>query len=410
MKKTSLSILLTICALFSQAQPSSQPEDVIRRVANNVIDNTSFQFKNIKTGVKYSSTKGLESTPDLRAESPYNKWYYPMGVLAISMVQLSNLTGEAKYAEYAARNYDFVFSNSAYFEKLYKEKQRTEWAPLFAMNELDACGAMAAGLADVNLTEKRADYTAYLKRATNYVSTKQLRLADKTLVRPSSRKMTLWADDLYMSVPLLARMGKITGDNKYFDDAIMQVDNFNNYLYDNGTGLYIHCYYADVNQQGVARWGRCNGWLALAQTDLIAALPADHPKRKHLIDLLLRQIVGFARYQDVSGLWNQVLDKKDSYLETSATAMFTYAVAKAVNEGWIPKSYISIAKEGWKGVASKVDQQGGIFDICIGTGISDAVSFYYKRPVPYNDVHGIGPVIMAGAEMVKYNKASSLAK
>lgn len=71
---------------FSQAQPSSKPEDVIRRVANNVIDNTSYQFKNLKTGVKYASTKGLESMPGLRAESAYNKWYYPMGVLAVSMV------------------------------------------------------------------------------------------------------------------------------------------------------------------------------------------------------------------------------------------------------------------------------------------------------------------------------------
>ncbi len=406
MKKNSLLVFLAFTALFCQAQPSSKPEDVIRRVANAVIDNTSYQFKNLKTGVKYPSTKGLESMPDLRAESVYNKWFYPMGVLAVSMVQLSKVTGEAKYAEYAAHNYDFVFSNSAYFEKLYKEKVRTEWTPFFAMNDLDACGALAAGLADVNITEKRADYTEYLKRVADYISNKQVRLADKTLIRPFPRKMTLWADDLYMSVPLLARMGKITGDNKYFDDAITQIDNFNKYLFDEGTGLYIHCYYTDVNKQGVARWGRCNGWLALAQAELLDKLPLDHPKRKHLIDLLLRQIVGFARYQDTSGLWNQVLDKRDSYLETSATAMFTYAVAKAVNEGWIPKSYISIAKEGWKGVASKVDGRGGILDVCIGTGISDAVNFYYQRPVPYNDEHGTGPVLMAGAEMLKFNTAN----
>lgn len=174
----------------------------------------------------------------------------PYGGIGRKHGQLSNLTGEAKYADYAARNYDFVFSNSAYFEKLYKENVRTEWAPLFAMNELDACGALAAGLADVNLTAKRADYTAYLKRATDYVSTKQVRLADRTLVRPGPRRMTLWADDLYMSVPLLARMGKITGNQQYFDDAIMQVDNFNNYLYDSASGLFIHCYYTDVNKQG----------------------------------------------------------------------------------------------------------------------------------------------------------------
>jgi rhamnogalacturonyl hydrolase YesR len=331
-----------------------------------------------------------------------------MGVLAVSMVRLSNALAEPKYAEYAAHNYDFIFSNYGYFEKLYKAKAKAEWTPLYAMNDLDACGALAAGLADVNVTAKRADYTAYLNRVADYISSKQVRLADKTLVRPDPRKMTLWADDLYMSVPFLARMGKITGKTRYFDDAILQVENFTKYLYDPATGLYIHCYYTDTEKQGVAHWGRCNGWLALAQVDLINALPANHPQRKHLIDLLLHQIIGFARYQDTSGLWNQLLDKKDSYLETSASAMFTYAIAKAVNEGWIPKSYINIAKDGWKGVASKVDKHGRISDVCIGTGTSEAIGFYYRRPVPPNDVHGIGPVIMAGTEMMRYEKANPL--
>jgi unsaturated rhamnogalacturonyl hydrolase len=216
--------------------------------------------------------------------------------------------------------------------------------------------------------------------------------------------MTLWADDLYMSVPFLARMGKITGDNKYFDDAILQVENFNKYLYDAGTGLYLHCYYTDVARQGVAHWGRCNGWLAMAQVELLNLLPANHPKRKHLLDLLTRQIAGFARYQDVSGLWHQVLDKNDSYLETSATAMFTYAVAKAVNEGWIAKTYISIAKDGWEGIASKIDAEGRISDICIGTGTSEAIRFYYNRPRPLNDTHGIGPVLLASSEMIRYEQ------
>ncbi len=391
----------------STTQLSNKTEDVIRRVADNVIANTSFQFINSKTGVKYASTRDLESSPDVRAESPYNKWYYPMGVLAISMVQLSNTLSEPKYLEYATRNYDFIFSNSPYFEKLRKAKIYNEWAGFFAMDNLDACGALGAGLADVNATAKREDYNDYLKRAANYISTKQVRLADKTLVRPDPRKMTIWGDDLYMSVPLLARMGKLTGETKYFDDAILQVENFNKYLYDATTGLYVHCYYTDRSQQGVAHWGRCNGWLALAQVELLANLPTNHPKRQQLIDLLFRQITGFARYQDASGLWNQLLDKKDSYLETSVTAMFTYAVAKAVNEGWIPRGYIGIAKDGWMGIASKVDQQGRISDICIGTGTSEAVGFYYKRPTPLNDVHGIGPVIMAGTELFKYNKSNS---
>lgn len=402
MRSIFLAIICNGLVGFGFAQNVNHTEELVRRVADNVIAHTSYQFVNAKTGAKYTTTHNVESTPDLKVESPYNKWFYPMGVLSISMVQLGKTLNDLKYSAYAAHNYDFVFSNRAYFEKLHNEQKKAEWDAFFAMNNLDACGALAAGLADVNTTAKRAEYTTYLNKVADFITHKQLRLTDHTLVRPEPRKNTLWADDLYMSVPFLARMGKITGDNRYFDDAILQIDNFNKYLYDQGIGLYLHCYYTDLAQQGVAHWGRCNGWLAMAQVELLSLLPADHPKRKHLLELLARQIAGFARYQDHSGLWHQLLDKNDSYLETSASAMFTYAVAKAVNEGWIAKTYIKIAQDGWEGIASKIDAEGRISDICVGTGTSEAIRFYYDRARPLNDTHGIGPVLLAGAEMIRY--------
>lgn len=399
-------ILTTICcsiAYYSIAQ-SNKTEDVVRRVADNVITHTSYQFINTKTGAKYTSLKGIEPTTDIRAESPYNKWYYPMGVLAIGMVKTGSTLSDQKYADYALHNYDFVFNNSAGFEKLYQQTHKGEWAPFFAMNNLDACGALAAGLADVNATANRKEFRNYLDRVADYISNKQLRFADKTLIRDDPRNMTLWADDLYMSVPFLARMGKLTGDKKYFDDAIRQVENFTHYLYNERSGLYYHCYYTDIKQNGVAQWGRCNGWLALAQIELLNQLPTDHPKRAELLQLLQRQIVGFSRYQDISGLWHQLLDKPDSYLETSVTAMFVYAVARAVNQGWIPKTYIRIAENGWEGLANKIDSEGRIADVCIGTGTSENIRFYYKRPVELNDTHAIGAVLLAGDELITYQR------
>jgi rhamnogalacturonyl hydrolase YesR len=215
--------------------------------------------------------------------------------------------------------------------------------------------------------------------------------------------MTLWADDLYMSVPFLARMGKLTGDKKYFDFAIKQVENFNRYIYDPTTGLYLHAYYNDANTNGVARWGRCNGWVALAQADLINNLPANHPKRAELIKLLLRQIIGFSRYQDISGMWHQLLDKPDSYEESSVTAMFVYTVAKAVNEGWISPRYISIAQNGWEALSKKITVDGQVPDICIGTSINEDIRYYYNRPKELNDTHGLGAFLLAGTEMIKAN-------
>jgi rhamnogalacturonyl hydrolase YesR len=347
----------------------------------------------------------LASSTDLKVDSKYNKWAYVNGVLTIGMMQTADVLGDKKYSDYSLHNFSFIFDNLSYFETLYKAKTgKVEYGSVFNITNLDACGAMSAGLFDVDALAHRKDYQAYLERSAAYILTKQMRLPDGTLARPQPRFGTLWADDMFMSIPFLARMGKLTGDSKYFDDAIKQVENFNKYLYDPVTGLFFHNYYADDQTNGVGHWGRSNGWIAMAQVELLNNLPANHPKRPELIKLLLRQIVGYARYQDQTGLWHQLLDKPDSYLETSVTAMYTYAVARAVNQGWINEKYIAIAREGWKGLASKVTADGQLQDVCIGTNMDTDIKFYYTRPTELNDTHGLGALLLAGTEMLKAEK------
>lgn len=384
------------------AQTSNTPEELVRRVADNVIKTTGFRFVNSKTGQTMESTKGIDTSVNVKAESKFNKWMYVNGVLTVGMLRTSSVLSDNKYAAYSRRNFDFIFSNLDYFKKQYDAGTKgVEFAPVFRIGSLDDCGSMAAGLLDVYAFDKRKDYLDYLERVGDYIINKQVKLPDGTLARNSPRKMTMWADDLYMSVPFLARMGKLTGDNKYFDFAIQQVEHFNRYLYDSSTGIFFHCYYNEENVNGVARWGRCNGWLAVAQAELLNNLPANHPKRPELIKLLLRQIIGFSRYQDPNGMWHQLLDKPDSYAESSVTAMFTYTVAKAVNEGWINRRYITIAQNGWQALAGKVTEDGQVKNICIGTSIEDDIRYYYNRPAATNDTHGLGAFLMAGAEIIR---------
>jgi rhamnogalacturonyl hydrolase YesR len=226
-------------------------------------------------------------------------------------------------------------------------------------------------------------------------------LPDGTFVRGFPKRWTLWADDLYMGVPFLARMAVLTGDGRYFDDAARQVINFHRYLFDARTGLMTHNWYSEPPRPGVAFWGRANGWAVVAQVELLDRIPAGHPQRDTLLTLLRRHLVGLARYQGREGLWHQLLDRKDSYLETSASAMFTYAIAHAVNQGWLEPRYASIARRGWQGVASRVRPDGKIEGICTGTVVSDNLADYYQRPTPLNDVHGIGTVLLAGGEMLR---------
>ncbi|HEY4290446.1 MAG TPA: glycoside hydrolase family 88 protein [Puia sp.] len=392
------------CFIFQASAQSESIESVVQRVADNIVGNTSYQFLDTKTKEVYTSVDKFPSGADIKAKSTYNKWEYANGVLLIGMLQAAKEFDKKEYAEYARKNFDFVFRNAGYFKEKYALDPKTEWAAFFRMGALDDCGAMAAALADVNEQEKNKQYRAYLEKVGDYILNKQSRLSDGTLCRTFPRKMTIWADDLYMSVPFLARMGRLTGDDKYFDDAIRQVLNFNKHLYDPASGLYYHCWFSDVEQNGVAHWLRCNGWIAMAQVELLNNLPLSHPKRNELIKLLTQQLIGMARFQDQGGLWHQVMDKPDSYLETSGTAMFVYAVAKAVNEKWMPASYKSIAMEGWKKLVEKVRTDGSVEDVCIGTGIADNISFYYNRPKVLNDFHVSGAILLAGTEMSKLNR------
>ena len=395
-------LLLSIFSFFSSQAQTRSTEEILRRVAGHIMESTSFQFVHGKTGEKFASTKGKDTSVQVKAESRFNKWQYVNGVLTVGMLRLSEVLKDPVYSNYSRKNFSFIFDNLDYFKKIYTGgSQSVEYRPVFRMGSLDDCGSMAAGLLDVYAFDKRADYLEYLQRVGDYIINKQVRFDDGTLARNGPRKMTLWADDLYMSVPYLARMGKLTGDQKYFDFAIKQVEQFNRYIYDSTTGLYFHTYFNDENMNGVARWGRCNGRVALAQAELLHYLPANHPKRNVLTKLLLRQIVGFSRYQDSSGMWHQVLDRPESYQESSVTAMFVYTVARAVNEGWINRRFITIAQNGWDALAKKVTADGQVPDICIGTSVEEDLQYYYSRPKALNDTHGLGAFLMAGAEMVR---------
>jgi rhamnogalacturonyl hydrolase YesR len=106
--------------------------------------------------------------------------------------------------------------------------------------------------------------------------------------------------------------------------------------------------------------------------------------------------------QDESGFWNQVLDDKSSYLETSGTAIFTMALALGINEGWLPKkTFEANVKKGWKAIASQIDEKGDVFNICIGTMSSEDANYYKTRPLVKSDSHGLIGVFWAAMEVQK---------
>ncbi len=404
-----LSFLLTLAVILSStvtAQESQTEEARLRAVADAVLKTTTFRFVDKKSGKNFTSTNNVPQDAQLQIESAYNDWRYWNGVLNIAMIETGEALHDTAYTNFSVRNIAFGFDNYRYFEKKYNGESKWEYpfGQRITMEDLDDVGAMGASLIDVYRRDRQERYRDYIDRIAAYITTKQYRLEDSTLVRPAPQKWTIWADDLYMSVSFLARMGELTGDPRYFDDAAKQVVNFHKHLFDPTKGIMLHYWYSDANRQGVAFWGRANGWAIMAQVNLLDRLPKNHPMRDTLVALLRRHILGIARWQSGNGLWHQLLDKEDSFLETSCSAMFTYAIARSVNKGYLEQRYSSIALRGWEGVVSKILANGEIEGVSAGTGVSEDLVYYYHRPTPINDPHGTGAVLLAGAEVLRLPK------
>ena len=399
----SISQLFICCNILIHAQEKELTKTKILLVADAVLKDATSNFLEKKTGKKYSLTSEVPADAVLKPESEYNDWRYWNGVLNLAMIDLADYLKDDKYRDFVTKNLEFSFNNYKFFEEKYTNQGKWNYpfGQFFILEELDDCGTMGASLIEIYKSDKQERYKEYIDIAANHILKKQARLKDGTLVRTFPHKYTLWADDLYMGISFLCRMGELTGEKKYFDDAVRQVFNFHKYLFNTNYGLMYHCWYSDEQRPGVAFWGRANGWAMLAQIDLLERLPANHPKRNELTGLLKKHIVGISRYQSESGLWHQLLDKVDSYLETSCSAMFTYSIARAVNKGLIDKRYLPIALKGWDGVMTKINSNGDVEGVCTGTGTSDELIHYYTRPAPLNDVHGIGAVLLAGVEILK---------
>lgn len=413
MKKIVFFIFYLMIAFATQAQTHTQTESILRKIANRIMDETSYKFIDSKTGQTYDSLTGVPFSLNIKIQSRYNDWHYTNGVLNISFMELATQLHDPEYDNYVLKNMDFIFKpdNLNYLRRQYdtvlKQENGLEKVShlsnymFYRMIRLDDYGTMAASLIDLYQRQKNPAFKQYFDKAIQSLEYAEPRLKDGTIARYFPHTMTVWADDLYMSVSLLARMGKLTGDTKYFDDAVKQVVQFHKYLWDNNKQIYYHCYYTDTHHNGVAYWGRCNGWMMMAQADLLSVLPQNYPKRSLLLHLFQQQAAGIARYQSESGLWHQLLDKTDSYEETSCSAMFTFSMARGVNRGWLEPDFAQVAGFGWKGILSKITDQSDVTAICPGTGIAPSLPVYYTRPAEKNTPMGEGPVLRAGAEILQ---------
>ncbi|MEP6849570.1 MAG: glycoside hydrolase family 88 protein [Acidobacteriota bacterium] len=384
---------------------------VLDRIRNYLDSVTPMGFVNEKTGQELTDLSKVDENTILK-RGDFRIVSYEWGVTYAGMLLAGEATGDPRFRDYTESRLSFIAKAAASFKK--PDGNYSDWEArmplrnLVAPRALDDIGAMTAAMIKAKRSGSKADLRLLIDTGIDHIMSKQFRLSDGTLARNRPKPNSLWLDDLFMGVPAIAQMGKLTGDKKYYDEACKQVLSFAKRMFNRDRGVYMHGWVEGMAEHPEFRWARANGWAFMTEVELLEVLPSDHPMRPQILELLRAHAKGLASYQSGSGFWHQLLDHEDSYLETSATAIYAFAFARAINRGWIDgEAYAPATLLAWNAVTTKVNLTGQVEGTCVGTGMAFDPAFYYFRPVSAFAAHGYGPTLLAGAEIYTLLKTHS---
>ena len=280
-------------------------------------------------------------------------------------------------------------------------------------------------------------------------------IADKVYWHKAIYAYQVWLDGIFMGLPFRTLTAPITEKavkgkkvkkdpvTAIYDDAVNQLKITYNRTLDPKTGLNRHAYdetrktfWAD-KETGLSQhcWGRAQGWYTMALIEVLDALPENYARRSEVIDLLVKDFDAILKWQDKkSGVWYQVMDSPDregNYLESTCSAMFTYALLKAYRKGYVGEKYRDAGIKAYKGMINhfikvNADKTISLTNCCSVAGLGPAATpeveaamkkvnpkgsvkenkrrdgsfgYYLSEGIRDNDAKGVGPFIWASLEM-----------
>ncbi|GIX22108.1 MAG: hypothetical protein KatS3mg121_0891 [Gammaproteobacteria bacterium] len=241
----------------------------------------------------------------------------------------------------------------------------------------------------------------------------------------------VWLDGVYMAMPFLVEYLRRFEDGGDPVEVMHEFEVVETRLRDPGSGLYYHAWDASRRAEwadpqtgrSALFWGRGMGWLAMALVDTLEQLPEDGEAHAALRAQLQGLADALLAHRDRErGLWYQIVDapqRTGNYLESSASAMYVYALAKGANRGWLAPAYGEAAVAAFASLLDTfvlVDADGEVHlsNICmvagLGYGRDGSWGYYMREPVVDDDPKGVAPFVLAALEVARFLESGAPAQ
>jgi unsaturated rhamnogalacturonyl hydrolase len=337
------------------------------------------------------------------------RWHYEHGLLVMAIQKAAQATGERRYSRFVSNWIDHFVDAEGNI--------RTYRVDEYNIDQINA-GRLFFGALECTGDQR---YRKALDLLRGQMRT-QPRTKSNGFWHKKIYPYQMWLDGIYMAGPFLAEYAHRFNEPSTLDDVVHQIRLIEQHTFDEHTGLLYHAWDESRQQRwcdpitGNSKyfWGRAIGWYLMAIVDVLDYLPQGHSQRQDLIAILDRTARALVRVQDEpTGLWFQILDLPDrvgNYHEASASAMFVYAFAKGVREGYLAQELLLSARRGYHGLLQnliKIDPQGllSLENVCGGAGLGGepyrdgSFEYYVNEQIISNDPKGVGPFILAALEM-----------
>ncbi|KMT63764.1 glycoside hydrolase family 88 protein [Catenovulum maritimum] len=346
---------------------------------------------------------------DKTRQQPSKYEYDTTGIVPLALIQLSDKTGEPRFQQAAKAIVDSYVQTDGKI-KTYKK----------SIYNIDR---VRPGVTILDLYKRTKDEKYKIAADQIRVQLKEHpRTSNGAFWHKKIYPYQLWLDGVYMGMPFLAEYANEFENGEALAEVVHEFEIMRQYLRDPKTGLYYHGWdesksidWAD-KETGLSQefWSRGFGWLTMASVDVMDHIPESNTKLRAKMLKIIHEIAeDIQKYQDASGTWYQITNKPDAvgnYLESSATSMFTYFYAKALNKGYIDDKYESIALSAYQGIINEFiqaeyDGSLSLTNICfvagLGFGRDGSYDYYMNEPVSSNDPKAVGPFIFASLEIAK---------